>query len=414
MSSLPGRDRIDEAAGEIDGQLIELRRDIHRYPELAGNERRTSALVAGQLRAAGLAVSAGAGGHGVMAVLEGAQAGPAVAYRAEMDAVEGEELSGADFASQVPGAAHLCGHDLHTAIGVGVARVLAAVRGQLPGRVVLYFQPAEETLSGAQAMISAGVLEQTSPQEIYALHCAPLPAGSFAIMPGTGLPGHDAFTIDLSGPAASAEASRLSAAVSALATVRYPQTPQDFAALLAALQAADGPLARFIYTRSWITPGDHPGQARVHGRIKTGADDLYVSVREQISQLARQASGPQAAANVTFRDAVFPAMRCSPGLSIAAGDYLRSVFGHAAVAEIRSWFPFNSEDFALFLNRVPGAMFFLGAGDPANPADPYNAIPHAPNFTADEQAIGTGTRAMAGWLASRLSTLIRSPSAPAH
>ncbi|MFB7329334.1 M20/M25/M40 family metallo-hydrolase [Streptomyces sp. NPDC056190] len=153
MSSALDHAVIDKIAAKIDDELIGMRRDIHRHPELADEERRTSALVAERLRAAGLAVVTGVGGHGVVAVLDGAGEGPTVAYRADMDAVDDDELFDCTFASQVPGAAHLCGHDLHTAIGVDIALVLARLRKQLNGRVVFVFQSAEETCEGARAMI---------------------------------------------------------------------------------------------------------------------------------------------------------------------------------------------------------------------------------------------------------------------
>ncbi|MFD4974334.1 M20/M25/M40 family metallo-hydrolase [Streptomyces sp. NPDC058424] len=154
-----------------------MRRDIHWHPELADEERRTSALVAERLRAAGLAVVTGVGGHGVVAVLDGAGEGPTVAYRADMDAVDDDELFDCTFASQVPRASHLCGHDLRTAIGVGIALVLARLRKQLNGRVVFVFQSAEETCEGARAMIeensrSAAVAASWHPAPDSAAHAA--------------------------------------------------------------------------------------------------------------------------------------------------------------------------------------------------------------------------------------------------
>jgi len=171
---------VKEIAAEIEGELVALRRDIHRQPELAGEERRTAGLVADRLRAAGLEVSTGVGGHGVVAALDGMSGGPTVAYRADMDAVGPNGLlnyaSGkafdAEFTSQVQDVGHHCGHDIHTAIGVGVAETLSQMRDRLPGRVVFLFQPAEETLEGARAMIEEGVLDRYTPREIYALHCA--------------------------------------------------------------------------------------------------------------------------------------------------------------------------------------------------------------------------------------------------
>lgn len=175
MTSVLDHASIDKAAAEIEEETIWLRREIHRHPELAGNERRTSALVAERLQAAGLSVSTGVGGHGVVAVLEGSGPGPTLGFRADMDAVDAPESPDAEFASLVPGAAHLCGHDLHTAIGVGLARVLARRRDRINGRVVFLFQPAEETLAGARAMLADGVFDQVAPQEVYALHCSPCP-----------------------------------------------------------------------------------------------------------------------------------------------------------------------------------------------------------------------------------------------
>jgi metal-dependent amidase/aminoacylase/carboxypeptidase family protein len=123
-----------------------------------------------------------------------------------MDAVADDEVFDGAFRSETPGASHLCGHDLHTAVGIGVARVLAMLRPQLPGRVVFLFQPAEETLSGAQTTVDDGVLSRHRPDEIYALHCMPLPVGTFAVMPGVGLPGHDNFDLELIGPSEVAKA----------------------------------------------------------------------------------------------------------------------------------------------------------------------------------------------------------------
>jgi amidohydrolase len=168
---------IDRVADGLDADPIALRREVHQWPELAGDESRTAALVAERLRAAGLAVSTGVGGHGVVAVLDGAGTGPTIAYRADIDAVAPGHVAGSRSGAPVAGAAHLCGHDLHTAIGVGVGQVLARLRERFDGRVVLVFQPAEETLEGARAMIEAGVIDRLTPQEIYALHCGPMPVG---------------------------------------------------------------------------------------------------------------------------------------------------------------------------------------------------------------------------------------------
>lgn len=391
---------IDEAARETDDALVELRRDIHRWPELAGGEKRTAGLVAERLRAAGLQVATGIGGHGVVAMLEGgAGAGPTVAYRADLDAVAADERFESDFASRVPGAAHVCGHDLHTAIGVGVAQVLARLRHRLPGRAVFLFQPAEETLAGAQAMIEAGALEQTTPLEIYALHCGPMPVGTIAVAPGNGQPGQDHYRIELSGPTVPSAADRLLAEIHARATIDLPQTPEQFQQLMADLEIPDGPLARFVFVRSSREVGHQ--QARLQVWVRAWPDERYPELRDEIGKLVAAAGG-----RIEFPGPPFPAMVCSPEQSEAAASYLRGTLGADAVVTLHAAFPFNGEDFALFLQRIPGAMFYLGV---ANPQAGIAGVPHSPHFAADERAIGVGVRAMAGLLADRLAALTAAP-----
>ncbi len=393
---------IDEAAAAMDDDLIILRRAIHRQPELAGHEHNTAALVAEQLDRAGLEVSAGVGGHGVVGVLHGSGAGPTVAYRSDMDAVAMDEEFESEFRSRVDGAAHLCGHDVHTTVGVGAARVLARMRDRLDGSVVFYFQPAEETLTGAQAMLDDGVLEHTMPEEIYALHCAYIDVGTFAVMPGVGQPGLDSFDLELEGPRAHEQANLVAAGIGALSTVRIPTTAQEYQQLLTDLQSEDGPLARFVFAGAGVSTGQDDTQAQVHGWIRAWPDDRYPSLRKEVAELVRATCGPSAQARLRFPDPVFPAMVCSPDLSLAAAEFLRAAGTPDRVLGLRACFPFNGEDFALFLDKIPGAMFVLGV---ANPAAGLSGIVHTPTFAADERAIGIGTRAMAGWLANRIGVL---------
>jgi metal-dependent amidase/aminoacylase/carboxypeptidase family protein len=394
MSSALDHAMIDKIAAEIDDELIGMRRDIHRHPDLAGEERRTSALVAERLRAAGLAVVTGVGGHGVVAVLDGAGEGPTVAYRADMDAVDDDELFDCAFASQVPGAAHLCGHDLHTAIGVGIALVLARLRKQLNGRVVFVFQPAEETCEGARAKIEDGVLERTAPREIYALHCGPLPVGTLAIGPGQ--PGQDRFRIELAGADAADDAKRLVAMIDELSTVGRPSTPGQLQQLMDDMRTPDGPLARFVYALSYSSSGDDG--ARVHAYLRAWPESRYAEIREEVRRWVDAIPG----ARVQFTEQPFPAMVSSPDLSATAATYLRGALGEDAVTVLHAAYPFNGEDFAYFLHQVSGAMFYLGV---ANPEAGINGVPHSPDFAADEHAIGIGVRAMAGFLSHRLDAL---------
>jgi len=375
---------VDAVADRLDKDLIELRRDIHRHPELAGEERRTSGLVARRLRAAGLDVTTGVGGYGVVGVLRGARPGRTVAYRADMDAVPpSEQIEGG------PTTAHLCGHDIHTTVGVGVAEVLATLRARLSGTVVFVFQPAEENLTGAAAMLADGVLARTRPAEIHALHCGPFPVGEFAVMPGYGLPGQDRGTVTVSGQGALARAGQLAGEINALGTVAPPASPAALEDLVAAVQVPDGPLAEFVYMRAQVSPDATDDRADVLVSYRCWAPERYVAVRRDIQRLA----GP---AEMTFPPAPFPAMVVPEREGHAVGRYLRRT---NKVVTLHASLPFSGEDFALFLDELPGTYSFLGVRAPG--AGIETSYPHFGAFNPDERAIGHGVRAMAGWLAAR-------------
>ena len=377
---------VDGVASRLDTDLIALRRDLHRHPEVAGQEERTAGVVARRLRAAGLAVTTGVGGHGVVGLLTGAHRGRTVAYRADMDAVAPDEQVGGDNR-----AAHVCGHDLHTTIGVGVAEVLARLRHRLTGTVAFVFQPAEETLTGAAAMLDAGLFARVRPAEIHALHCGPFPVGQFLVTPGSGFPGQDRGVVTLTGPAAMTRARQLAADINALGTVARPTTSADLERLVADFQTPDGPLAEFVAMQAAV-PADRP---EVHLSYRCWPEERYVRVRESIGRLAR-ATGP---ASVAFPNDPFPAMVGPEREGRALRRYLRDTLGRERVGTMHAAIPFSGEDFGLFLKRVPGTYTMLGVRAPG--AGIESSYPHFGAFDPDERAIGHGVRAMAGWLARR-------------
>ncbi|MFB8210979.1 M20 family metallopeptidase [Streptomyces sp. NPDC056010] len=384
----------------LDEELTAVRREIHRRPELAGEERETAGLVAEQLRAAGLEVTTGVGGHGVVAVLDGSAGGPTIAYRADMDAVDATRnvlpfprtgrVYDEGFASTVPGVAHLCGHDLHTAIGIGVARTLAASSERVRGRLVFVFQPAEEPLQGARAMLDTGLVQRLAPREFYALHTSPFPTGTIAVSPGHGLPGLDQLRILLPD---GQDAAALAAGVEALGTVHFPQNVTEYHAGFHALldPAAAAARQESVSVAAWPEPGP-----AVCVLLRVWPQEHLPGVRAQVERLAAAAGG-----HVESQHAPFPALVNSPELSAAAGDHLSTAMGPESVLWARASWPYNCEDFALFTHEAPGSLLYLGV---ANAEAGMDGAPHSPEFAADERAIGHGVRAMTGLLTHRLTT----------
>jgi metal-dependent amidase/aminoacylase/carboxypeptidase family protein len=237
------------------------------------------------------------------------------------------------------------------------------------------------------------VLDWVSPREIYALHCGQLPVGEFAVMPGFGHPGQDVFEVRLSGPDAAVNARLVADLVDGLSTVRIPRTPDERQRLLEELGTPNGPLASFVFAQSQLV--DDTDGRRLFVQVRAWPDERFEEVRAAL----RSAVDDLAGASVEFGGPPFPAMVCSAPLSEVAATHLRALLGADAVHTMHAAFPFNGEDFALFLQRVPGAMFFLGV---ANAEQNLNGIPHSPDFGADERAIAIGVRAMAGFLLTRI------------
>ena len=173
--------------------------DLHRHPELSGQEQRTAGIVASTLRGLGIEVHEGIGGYGIAGVL-GNGDGPTVLLRADMDALPVQEQTGLPYASQSPGVMHACGHDLHTACLLAAADELCQTSAQWSGTVVFCFQPAEETVSGAQAMVDDGLYDRVpSPDVVLGQHVSPLPAGVIGLRPGPAFASSDCIRITLYG-----------------------------------------------------------------------------------------------------------------------------------------------------------------------------------------------------------------------
>lgn len=366
--------------------LVELRRDLHRHPELSGEERRTAGVVAERLGALGFEVRTGVGGHGVVAHLVGARPGPVVAFRADMDAVLSDAPDPVEFRSQDPRKRHICGHDVHTTIGVALAEGFAAVRAELPGTLVLVFQPAEENGLGALAMLADGALREPRPAAIFAWHCAPFEVGEFGASEGVLMAGRDRLVVTLSGTGEREEvAQELAEGLLGLATLSPLQAFEP-----AAIEAVHVECAR---------PRGASGELRVLAQISSGSramrDEVRVAADELLAALARD----DVVLTPSWSPRALAGVENDPQRARAARAVLAREFGPERVHGLTTVVPAFSEDFGFFLDQAPGAMFFLGV---ASTKLGLAGMPHAPDFVADEEAIFVGARAMAAVLLDAL------------
>jgi metal-dependent amidase/aminoacylase/carboxypeptidase family protein len=365
--------------------LIEIRRDIHRHPEPSGSEDRTAGIVAGVLRDAGFEVTTGVGGHGVVGVLRGgapaAESGPVLAFRADMDAVRGTADDPMDFRSVVAGVNHNCGHDIHTSVGLALAVGFGAVRDELPGTVMLIFQPAEETASGARAMLADGVFDDP-PAAVFAYHTAPLPVGEIMTRPGPLLAGRDRVSVTVRGDGDLTGAVRSVRA--ALADLATPGSEQP------SLPAG----ASFVAVRGLQTTPRGAGEWDARATLTVSDSATSRAARERIeetlTELRRQRPGIEL--TLDYQTRWIAGLLNDPALVERANAVARGVLGDDAVRAPRTASTIFSEDFGSFQEKVPGVMYFLGV---SNEAKGWVGMPHTPGYVADEDAIFVGAEVMA-------------------
>jgi amidohydrolase len=378
------------AARAIEPQMVEDRRRIHSHPELAYKEEQTSGLVRIRLEELGIPFRSGLAKTGVVATIQGALGnGRCVLLRADMDALPIDEKSGVRFASQVPGLMHACGHDAHTAMLLGAARLLLDHRSDFAGTVKLMFQPAEEGAGGAPRMIEAGVLTDPPVDAAFALHVRPdLAAGKVSCSAGPQLAGADAFTITIQGRGGHAAEphTTIDAVVVGAEVVLALQT-------LVAREVA--PSASAVLTLGSFHAGEGfnviADRAVIKGTIRTFDNELFLHLEQRMREVATGvASALQATAHVDLLG------RCPPLVNDASmAEHLaasvRSLLEVDSVVAVKAemW----AEDFAFVLEKIPGAMLWLGVKSPDWPQP--KAI-HTAEFDLDESTLTIGSSAMAG------------------
>jgi len=379
----PVFERMAQRVADRTPDLIALRHDFHRHPELSGAEVRTAGVIADRLRALGFDVRTGVGGHGVVGVLEGGRPGPMVAFRADMDAVRSADPDPSAVRSLTPGVRHICGHDVHAAIGVGLAEAFAAVRGDLAGSVMLVFQPAEERGTGANAMLADGAFDPVTPAAIFALHTAPYDVGEVATVAGGMMAGRARLEVTLRGSGdVGAAASAVRAAVAGVGTMspRMAGTvaPQGF--ILVQLFGGGGAVVR-----GQVMTAGLADRARAKAAVLAALDALDL---------------PGVTLETVYDEHFMEGVTNDAGLAALATDGIRVHAPDIAIRTVSGAVPAFSEDFGSFQARTPGVMFFLGV---SNPAAGTVGMPHSPAYVADDAAIAVGVRAMAAAMLARLA-----------
>jgi len=399
------RDEVADAARTLQQKVVDWRRDFHAHPELSNREERTAGKVAEHLRALGLQPRTGIAHHGVTAVIKGGKPGPKVALRADMDALPVTEQTGLPFASkatttfngQQTGVMHACGHDAHTAILLGVADALVAMQGELPGEVMLVFQPSEEGApegeeGGASLMIEEGLFKDFRPDAMFGLHVfSSVQAGQIAVRGGPLMAASDKFTIDVHGRQThgSAPWGGVDPIVAAADLVGTAQTVVSRRSNISKQPA----VLSFGSVHGGIRYNIIPDSVQLVGTIRTFDEDMRARIHADLDNVAHHVAAAHGATVTTDIPVGTgnPVTVNDPDLTARMLPSLQAAVGAGNVYEPP--LQMGAEDFAYYAKQVPAMFFFVGATskgiDPA--AAPSN---HSPKFLLDESALDVGLRAM--------------------
>jgi len=393
-------EKVQQLTKELYPNLQELRRKLHKHPELSGQESWTAAFLAGKLKDLDLQVRTGFSGNGLIADLVTDPSKPTVALRVDMDALPIHEINDVPYRSEVPGVMHACGHDVHSAIGVGAATVLKHLEGMLPGNVRIIFQPEEEEVTGALSMIHAGALENPTPKAIFGCHIAPIPAGQIAWSDGLFLAGFDHYLgtvlpqegVNLPLDHLDAVAEKCCQVILSLNEWHLPNTWKEMETFWGKMREGLSHLQNFVI---YDASTDEEDPSSWHGEFGVGVKAANQALRQLALERIKTKLNPLCqAARCDYQLTLWggmPDMINHPQLVRSSLPALVEAVGVHNSIHLKAAFPFNCEDFAFYTEVIPGAMYWLGGADPAK--GKY-AMLHSPNFDVDERCLETGTIAM--------------------
>jgi hippurate hydrolase len=382
------------AIADLHDELTDWRRDIHAHPELGFHENRTADLVASRLESFGIEVHRGIGRTGLVGVLRSGDGKGRIGLRADMDALPIHEANDFSHKSKHPGVMHACGHDGHTTMLLGAARYLAQTR-RFSGTVHFIFQPAEEGLGGARAMIEDGLFERFPCDAIFGMHNRPrTPVGRFGVHSGPAMAGGAFFDIDIEG--VGAHGARPESGVDALLVgTQIANTLQTI------VSRNVPPLESAVLSITQFHAGDAynviPQRARLSGTVRAFTDQTMSLVENRMRQVAESCAAAMGArASLDFRVNFAPTIN-DPEQAAFAARICTELVGSERV-DLDPPLILASEDFSFMLREVPGCYLFIGNGDADGACEVHN-----PGYDFNDELLPLGASFFARAVETRLA-----------
>jgi metal-dependent amidase/aminoacylase/carboxypeptidase family protein len=384
-------------------KLLKIRRDFHEYPELAGNEKRSQEFIKQYLLDLGIEVETNIYGYSIVGILKGGKGGKRIAWRADMDALPNDFPDAVDYRSRVKGVQHGCGHDIHVAIGLGIAEILAKHKKSLSGTVYFIFQPEEETFAGAKNMIANGLFSKINPSEIYGLHVTALPVGQIMVKPNEMFAYQKRIRIKLKNELTREKAKALAEKLYiALSRAQVKGKPWEIQRMSDPEMGLMNPKTIF---KDYTVVDEHFNIYSKNNELfmeaylyETDLSNLH-KIIPKIKRIIVKENYTARLLSVSFIQEN-PTIINDKSLTRKAIKTLNEIYGKYLVVRDYGQVPYFNDDFAYFQRNVPGVYFFLGG---SNHKKGIVAMNHAPDFKVDEESIRIGVRSFSSLIIERLN-----------
>ena len=388
----------------IANNLIELRRDFHQYPELAGYEKRTATVIAEYLSNLGLEVKTGVAGNGVIGILKGKTEGKKIAWRADMDGIPLWFPEQVAYKSKIKGVQHGCGHDVHMAIGLGIAEVLSKNKDLINGTVYFFFQPEEETFVGAKNMVRSKLYDSLDIDEIYALHVTALPVGQIMVKPKELYAYQKILEIKFKGEMSKADAKELHKQLRH-ETLRKKKAsspwliPKAFDTLVG-IRNPNTIFKDYLFIDEGFSVQNKDNQlSLIISAYETNEANLP-GLLPKIERIIRKSEFKDKYISASYIQENPTVLNDEP-LTEVAIKTLTDIYGYSAVVRSHGQIPHFNDDFIYFQQKTPGVYFLLGG---SNLKKGITAMNHGPNFDVDEACIDVGVRSFSSLILERINS----------
>jgi metal-dependent amidase/aminoacylase/carboxypeptidase family protein len=385
-------------------KLVTVRRSFHENPELAGKEVQTQEKIKQYLLDLGLEVQTDIYGYGVVGILKGDKKGKKIAWRSDMDALPNDYPDPETFKSKVKGVQHGCGHDIHMAVGLGIAEVLAKNKKSLKGTVYFIFQAEEETFKGAKEMLNNGLLSRIHPEEIYGLHVTAIPAGQIMVKPNEMFAYQKKIRIQLKNGLSEEQTKELIKKISnSLFRASAGSKPWEVQSMVDPKIGLTNP--NTIFKDYLFIDGNFAAYSKNNESFleaylyETNVSNVDKIIPE-VQKIIEDNGYKDQLLSVSFTQGN-PTVINNEKLTHSAIEILQNMFGKSTVPIDYGQVPFFNDDFAYFQQKIPGVYFFLGG---SNFEKGVIAMNHSPNFQVDEESIRTGVKCFSSLIIERLNS----------